>query len=66
MNKKCPVCSVEITPENKVLFSYGKPGTLEKLHCRVCKYAKKPGCINTMYNEKKIVDSDYYLDPPKL
>lgn len=44
--KKCPVCQVEITDDDRVLFSYGEPGTRSRLYARVCQYAKKEGCIN--------------------
>ena len=41
----CSVCGVEIEGD-LVKFSYGKPGSRDRLRARVCVYAKKPGCIN--------------------
>jgi len=42
----CPVCSVSITPDNKVQFSSGQPGTRARLYARVCQYTQNPSCIN--------------------
>lgn len=45
----CPVCGVKILKivgGDRVLFSFGPPGTREMLWSRVCQYAQKPGCIN--------------------
>lgn len=58
--KECPACGVKIENGAKVLFSYGAPGTLSRLHARVCQYSKKPGCINKPAEELEILDSDYY------
>jgi hypothetical protein len=58
---RCPACGVVITPDDSVLFSYGKPGTRARLWARVCQYAKRPDCINK--DETKIGDvtpEDYY------
>jgi hypothetical protein len=58
---RCPACEVVITPDDQVLFSFGKPGTRARLYARVCQYAKRPGCINT--DETKIGDikeKDYF------
>ena len=41
----CSVCGVEIEGD-LVKFSYGNPGSRDRLRARVCVYAKKPGCIN--------------------
>ncbi|MEO0947917.1 MAG: hypothetical protein AAFY11_07200 [Cyanobacteria bacterium J06641_5] len=45
-NATCPVCSVEISAADEVIFSGGRPGTRARLHARVCQYAKRQGCIN--------------------
>ena len=42
----CPVCGVSITPDGKVNFAGGSPGTRARLYARVCQYAQKPECIN--------------------
>lgn len=43
-------------PEGTVLFSHGKPGTMRRLHARVCSFvrdpARKAACINA-YSEDK-------------
>ena len=41
----CSACGVEIEGD-LVKFSYGKPGSRDRLRARVCIYAKRPGCIN--------------------
>ena len=60
--QRCPVCSVLIEDDSKVLFSYGKPGTRSRLWARVCQFAKdKDNCINQ--DDSKIGDvarNDYY------
>lgn len=59
--KTCPACGVRITADDKVLFSCGEPGTRARLYARVCRFAKKPGCINR--DEEAIgelTDRDYY------
>lgn len=45
--EKCPVCQVSIN-KDVVQFSFGKPGTRDRLWARVCQYVEKqkPGCIN--------------------
>lgn len=43
----CPVCKVKMKGE-QVLFSYGPPGTKERLMARVCQYVsdeRKAGCL---------------------
>jgi hypothetical protein len=45
----CPICGVKIIKMvggDRVLFSFGSPGTREVLWTRVCQYTQKPGCIN--------------------
>lgn len=44
--KTCPVCSVSITEDDKVIFSSGNPGTRARLYARVCQYTENKGCIN--------------------
>lgn len=58
----CPVCSVRIENNAKVLFSAGPPGTRARLWARVCNYAQNPACINQ--NEEQIgnVSSQDYYD----
>lgn len=46
----CDVCGVQIEERDGgdvVHFSHGKPGTRSRLHERVCKYARREGCLNT-------------------
>ena len=50
----CPVCKVKIDGET-ALFSYGEPGSKERLYARVCQYARKPGCINSV---KEVSEAD--------
>lgn len=63
-SKKCPRCKVEITPQDVVLFSYGKPGSRSKLYARVCQFALARGatdCINNFDPKTEpIKESDYY------
>jgi hypothetical protein len=65
MNKErlCSACGVKIIGE-EVHFSHGKPGTKERLHARVCQFAKKPGCINNLDSERieNIPDQDFYQE----
>jgi len=58
---ECPACSVKIDLDtDRVLFSFGKPGTRSKLYTRVCQYAKnKQDCINK--GDHCIRDGDKYL-----
>lgn len=59
----CPACQVKIIGD-EVHFSYGKPGTKERLHARVCQYAKKKGCINKLNSSQieNISEKDYYQE----
>lgn len=65
---KCPVCQVEIvcndgSEPDQVLFSFGKPGTRNKLFARVCQYAKdKASCINKGPTHDDCVPTDYYIE----
>ncbi|WP_224410425.1 hypothetical protein [Oscillatoria salina] len=63
----CPACGVKIVAGDKVLFSFGPPGTRSRLWARVCQFAKKPGCIN---QDKEAIGEinklDYYGDPDEL
>jgi hypothetical protein len=45
-HQTCPVCRVAITPDDRVHFSSGNPGTRARLYARVCQYTQQPGCIN--------------------
>ena len=49
-SKVCPVCKVKIEGD-VVMFSYGCPGSLEKLYARVCQYVNRSGCINDFEGE---------------
>jgi hypothetical protein len=46
----CSLCGVTIEQNalgDRVIFSYGPPGTRSKLWSRVCKFVgDRPGCIN--------------------
>jgi hypothetical protein len=43
----CPLCKVQIDPRGTVHFSFGKPGTRERLYARVCKHVTDARCINS-------------------
>ena len=60
----CTVCGVTIDENDRVLFSYGKPGTRERLYARVCRYAQnKAGCINQSEEvAKNIKPGDGYAE----
>jgi hypothetical protein len=58
----CTACGVKIV-DDVVHFSYGKPGTRQRLHARVCQYAKKEGCINRGITRQELVETDFYLAP---
>lgn len=66
--KVCPICQVQIqqSDEFPVKFSYGNPGTKERLYARVCQYAKargKVGCINNLENtDSPNVKKEEYKD----
>lgn len=65
----CPACEVVIHNKTVVYFSYGKPGTIERLRARVCNYAKKPGCINrckSISTEENLKEGYTDLHPPFL
>lgn len=57
----CPACSVKII-KDVVHFSFGKPGTRERLYARVCQYAKKQGCINQGIDANTITVNDRYAE----
>jgi hypothetical protein len=65
--EQCPVCKVEIE-EDVVYFSFGNPGTRERLYARVCKFAldrNRTDCINQSVNTDNITDNDGYdVFPP--
>lgn len=64
----CEACGVKIesNPAGDIVhFSYGKPGTRSRLFQRVCRYARRPGCINldtTKIGEER--PGDRYDLPP--
>jgi len=62
--KECPVCKVVIENDSLVRFSFGPPGTRERLHARVCQYTKDSNCINKGVVATQIKETDYYI-PPK-
>lgn len=43
----CPVCTVKIN-NSVVLYATGKTATEDDLYSRVCQYARKNGCINSL------------------
>lgn len=53
--KQCPACGVIIENNEKVLFSFGKPGSKSRLKARCCRYIKDPikkaQCINDFEGE---------------
>ena len=60
--KTCGVCGVKIERVDgcdRVLFSFGKPGTRDRLHARVCRFNAKPGCINTDF-QGATTEADHY------
>jgi len=58
----CKACGVKIV-DDVVHFSYGNPGTRQRLHARVCQFAKKEGCINRVITRQELVEEDFYLTP---
>ena len=58
----CSACGVKII-DDAVHFSFGKPGTRQRLHARVCQYAKKEGCINKGITRQELVEEDFYFTP---
>ncbi|MDC0831832.1 hypothetical protein POG22_02245 [Geitlerinema sp. CS-897] len=51
----CPVCKVKIQKlpmGDRVLFSFGAPGTREMLWKRVCQHTQDRRCINRELNAK--------------
>ncbi|MFW6357740.1 MAG: hypothetical protein ACOC0N_00780 [Chroococcales cyanobacterium] len=62
----CPACGVKIIGD-QVHFSFGAPGTRERLWARVCQFAKKGGCINQNKDAlNPIQPDDYYGDVDDL
>lgn len=62
--QECLICGISIE-DNQALFSFGKPGSRQKLYARVCQYVakeKQSGCINQNVDTDLISDSDYYLN----
>lgn len=59
MEEDCKACGVKIRGE-KVIFSHGKEGNKDRLFARVCQYAKKEGCINSVKNTDNAVKIDFY------
>ena len=58
--ESCPVCGVKIK-EDSVMFSYGKPGSRERLYARVCRYAKdRDNCINQEHSN--FTEEDCYAE----
>lgn len=57
--KECSACGVKIVGD-QVLFSFGTPGSKERLYARVCQFAKKPGCINTVASLDNCKSNDFY------
>jgi len=65
-SETCPVCGVVIEDGKTVKFSYGRPGSRERLYTRVCQYALargRTGCIN---QESTVVESEGYLPAPPI
>lgn len=57
----CRVCSVKIDAEGTVHFSFGKPGSRERLYARVCQFVEgNDGCINDADSLKPITPDDAY------
>lgn len=56
---ECPACGVVIAGD-EVKFSFGPPGTKQRLFARVCQFSKKPGCINTVANLDNCKSQDFY------
>ncbi len=57
----CSLCSVRIDQKDTVHFSFGKPGSRERLYARVCRHVNDHRCINA--NEKSlnpITADDHY------
>ena len=63
--EKCKVCQVDIEDGSVVHFSFGKPGTLNRLQARVCQFVsedRKEDCLNKNFSGE-ITDYDRYLEP---
>jgi len=59
----CPVCDVAIRNKEIVHFSYGKPGSCERLYARVCQFSKEDGCINiTKSVSPEVIAAEGYVD----
>lgn len=62
--QECPVCGVTIE-NDLVKFSYGGPGTRQRLYGRVCQFIKKDltkfsKCINNGVDGDDLGRDDYY------
>jgi len=58
----CSLCGVRIDSQERVHFSFGKPGSRERLYARVCSHVKDTaGCINSNENQLgPITAEDHY------
>ncbi|MGC1306843.1 MAG: hypothetical protein WA885_06410 [Phormidesmis sp.] len=45
--QSCGLCGVKIDSGNTVHFSFGKPGSRERLYARVCQHVSDRRCINS-------------------
>ncbi len=57
----CSLCNVKIDPAGTVHFTYGPPGSRERLYARVCKHVNNQQCINA--DKSKIgllIAADHY------
>lgn len=62
--EKCSVCGVAIEGD-LVKFSYGQPGSRERLYARVCQFIKKDvdkfsKCINKGVDPETLTKDDRY------
>jgi hypothetical protein len=60
--RECPACGVKVDGDS-VYFSFppgGSAQSKERLFARVCQFAKKTGCINTVANLDNCTAKDFY------
>lgn len=64
--QSCAVCGVKVDQSDTVHFSFGKPGSRERLYARVCKHVGDERCINKDQNAlEAVTDNDRYGLPEK-
>ncbi len=54
----CSLCGVRIDQKDTVHFSFGKPGSRERLYARVCSHVSDRRCINADENRLRPITAD--------